>query len=72
MDKTSHAPHGAAADLTTDAAAAALLLGWQSAHAALLLLGRGDLLASLTAAHSALKAIEASTHTLAVLGRVHG
>lgn len=72
MGNTMKTPLGADMDLTPDAAATALRLGWQSASNALALIGRGDFVASLTAAQAALKAIEAGAHTLAFLARVHG
>lgn len=63
---------GADADLSPDAAASALHLGWQSSATALTLVARGDFVAGLTSAHAAAKAIQAAIDTLTYMAGTHG
>lgn len=72
MGADKRTPVGAESDLTPDAAAAAIRIGWQAASTALALIGRGDFVASLSAAQAAIKAMEAAGDTLAFLARTHG
>lgn len=65
-------PLGANADFSPDAAASALHLGWQSSATALTLVARGELVAGLTAAHAAAKAIQAAIDTLTGMVGTHG